>query len=55
MEAVPPEAPLILFCRGERGLWAENTIKIMIAAAVEQSFFFYFIHLGKMPVKIFKQ
>lgn len=27
MEAGPAEAPLILFCRGERGLWAGNKIK----------------------------
>lgn len=25
MEAGPAEAPLILFCRGERGLWAPLT------------------------------
>lgn len=33
MEDVPAEAPLILFCRGERGLCARNTIKTMMAAA----------------------
>lgn len=33
MEDAPAEAPLILFCRGERGLCARNTIKTMMAAA----------------------
>lgn len=34
MEEVPAEAPLIVFCRGERGLCARNTIKTVMAAAV---------------------
>lgn len=32
MEAGPAEAPLMLFCRGERGLWARNERKVMPAA-----------------------
>lgn len=33
MQDVPAEAPLILVCRGERGLCAGNTIKTMTPAA----------------------
>lgn len=35
MEAGPAEAPLRLFCRGERGLWAINEIQVMPAAAFQ--------------------
>lgn len=37
MEDVPVEAPLILFCRGERGLCAESKRMIMLAAALQPS------------------
>lgn len=48
MEDVPAEAPLILFCRGERGLCAGNQIKTMMAAAfvpyLDNKELFFIVH-----------